>query len=69
MNPKQATREKIAISETENREIDNVNETNSWSFKINKTDSQTDQEKERTQITNIRNERGDVTTDPKETKG
>lgn len=48
------------MSVTEKKKIDNVCEANIWSFKINKTDSQTDQEKERTQITNIRNERGNI---------
>lgn len=58
------------MSVTEKKKIDDVNEaTLGPSRSIKPTARQTDQEKERTRITNIRNERGNIATDPREIQG
>ncbi|MCO6060497.1 hypothetical protein NG726_28070, partial [Pseudomonas sp. MOB-449] len=62
------------INEIENRKtIERNNKTKSWFFeRINKIDKPlarlTKEKQERTQITQIRNEMGDITTDPTEIK-
>ena len=59
----------------ENRKsVQKINETKSWFFeKINKIDKSlvwlTKKKRERAQITNIRNQRGNITTDPMDIKG
>ena len=63
------TKTEINDIETE-KATEKMNITRSWIFeKINKnwqSSSKTDQKREKTQITNIKNEMGDTTTDPED---
>ena len=68
---KEITKIRAELNEIETKKIQKINETKSWFFeKINKIDRPlarlTKKRREKIQITSLRNERGDITTDTTE---